>query len=250
VRFHFIGLHRALFADRIIAEMAPPVTSDGDNAFWDHFGRKFIPVRYSEADRFCQHNRRFISELFPKDEIYLTLFPLEILNMVGVVARDTIPARRLLESLGFRYRGFVDPFDAAPHIDASTSDISLVRESAFATLGRPVAIEKCTDHALVSTLDAEGEFRAVETACVIDRDGRDGVMTVRLPQQAIDMIGANGVSRLGVTKLDPPDVPPASSAAPEAASSTSTTPASVPRASKASAQGKAKPSRKRSRVKA
>ena len=109
IRFHFMGLNRALFSDRIIAEMMPPVTSEGDNTFWDAFGRKFIPVKYAEADRFCQHNRQFISELLPKEEIYLTLFPLEVQNMVGVVSRETIPARRTLEGLGFTYRGFVDP---------------------------------------------------------------------------------------------------------------------------------------------
>jgi arginine N-succinyltransferase len=211
IRFHFIGLHRALFADRIIAEMAPPVTSDGDNAFWDHFGRKFIPVRYSEADRFCQHNRRFISELFPKDEIFLTLFPLEILNMVGVVARETIPARRLLESLGFRYRGFVDPFDAAPHIDAFTDDIALVKQSFLGVLGKPIALDKCTSHAMVSTLDSEGDFRAIETPCTIERleIGAQGGSIVRLPQSSIDILGGvTGVrigSRVGATPLDPPD---------------------------------------------
>ncbi len=91
VRFHFIGLYRQLFADRILAEMMAQVSSEGDNVFWDAIGRKFIPVRYSEADRFCQHNRQFIEELLPADEIYLTLLPLEVLNTVGQVSRETVP---------------------------------------------------------------------------------------------------------------------------------------------------------------
>ena len=49
VRFHFIGLFRQLFAERVLAEMMAPVTHDGDNLFWDHVGRKFIPVKYAEA---------------------------------------------------------------------------------------------------------------------------------------------------------------------------------------------------------
>ena len=166
VRFHFIALHRALFADRIIAEMMPPVSSDGDNPFWDHFGRKFIPVKYSEADRFCQHNRNFISELFPKDEIYLSLFPLEVQNVVGAVSRETIPAKRMLEALGFKNRGFVDPFDGGPHLDATTDEVTLVRETRPVTLkpaaSPPHAGAAFREPIIASTLSADGEFRAVE----------------------------------------------------------------------------------------
>ena len=98
IRFHFMGLYRELFADRVLAEMMASVSSEGDNVFWDAIGRHFIPVKYAEADRFCQHNRQFIEDLFPKEESYLTLLPLEVQNMVGAVSRETIPARRLLEA--------------------------------------------------------------------------------------------------------------------------------------------------------
>lgn len=201
VRFHFMGLHRRLFAERVLAEMAPPVTSEGDNIFWDHFGRKFIPVKYSEADRFCQHNRKFISELLPKEEIYLTLFPLEVQNMVGVVSRETIPARRLLESQGFAFRGFIDPFDAGPYIDAVIDDIPLVKDARTLDIGKPIAASKCADHGIFSTLDAEGNFRAVETAC--ERSGNKGI---RLPAEALTTLELVHSDRVGFspTKAPPP----------------------------------------------
>jgi arginine N-succinyltransferase len=198
IRFHLMGLHRSVFADRIIAEMMPPVTPEGDNMFWDAFGRKFIPVKYAEADRFCQHNRKFISELLPKDEIYLTLFPLEVQNIVGVVSRETIPARRMLESLGFTYRGFVDPFDSGPHLEAQTDKVSLVNETVRATLGKPTKPDRCTFPAMVSYLSEEGEFRGVET--MLEWDGRGPAHVMRHVMEALH--ASTGAS-IGVTPMAP-----------------------------------------------
>jgi arginine N-succinyltransferase len=197
VRFHFMGLYPELFSDRVIAEMMAPVSPEGDNTFWDAFGRRFIPVKYVEADRFCQHNRKFISDLLPKEEIFLSLFPLEVQNSVAVVSRETIPARRLLETLGFKYRGFVDPFDAGPHLDAPTKDISLVKQTRRVEFGKSIAPEKCNGHGIVSVMHRDGEFYAVETKYQLDDD------EIRVPAEAMKLIkGASGMSA-GVTPLEP-----------------------------------------------
>ncbi len=204
VRFHFMGLYRSYFADSILAEMMAPVSSDGDNIFWDHIGRKFIPVKYAEADRFCQHNRRFIDELLPKSEIFLTLLPLEVLNTVGVVSRETIPARRMLESLGFKYRGYIDPFDGGPHLDCPTDEIGLVKSTRRVQVGKPISADKAATPAIVSTLSPEGEFRATECACELD--GR----ALRLPQEAMELINAAPGAEVGFTPLkDAPGAPKA-----------------------------------------
>lgn len=197
VRFHFIGLHPKVFAERVLAEMMAPVSPEGDNIFWDHIGRKFIPVKYSEADRFCQHNRKFISDLLPKDDIFLTLLPLEVLNTVGVVSNETIPARRMLEQLGFAYRGFIDPFDGGPHLDARTDDIALVRDTRNVTLGPPIAPDKCPGSGIASILSPEGDFLAVETPCVES----EGV--VRLTERALELLRAEPGVRAGFTPLGP-----------------------------------------------
>jgi arginine N-succinyltransferase len=193
VRFHFMGLYREAFADRVLAEMMAPVSSEGDNLFWDAFGRKFIPVKYVEADRFCQHNRKFISELLPKEEIYLTLFPLEVQNQLGVVSRETLPARRMLESLGFRYKGFIDPFDGGPHLEANTDEIVLVRETRRLKLGKPLAEADSGDPAIVSYTNDQGEFRATETPSRIEKD------TVRLSRGAMKLLEVETGDRVGFT---------------------------------------------------
>jgi arginine N-succinyltransferase len=202
VRFHLVGMRRALFSDKIIAEMAPTVTSDGDNLFWDSIGRKFIPVKYVEADRFCQHNRTFIDELYPKDDIYLTLLPLEVLNQVGQVGPETIPARTMLERLGFQYRNFIDPFDGGPHLEAATDRIALVRDTKDAVLGEPLpngggGALKPTHRGIVSTLRADGEFRAVE--CEFARDKHDRVC---VPAEALELLEASRGTACAVTPFE------------------------------------------------
>lgn len=211
VRFHFIALYRHLFADRILAEMMAPVSDEGDNVFWDHFGRKFVPVKYAEADRFCQHNRGFIPELLPKDEIYLTLFPLEVQNMVGVVSRETIPARRLLESLGFRYRNFIDPFDGGPHLDAPTEQVTLVKSTKPGTLGKPLAADRCDGYGIVSVLHKDGQFFAIESAYSL-HDGE-----LRIPAESMTLLKAEPGMASGATPLERPEDPaPAATITPSA----------------------------------
>jgi len=197
IRFHFMSLHRAVFSNRIIAEMAPPVTPEGDNLFWDAFGRKFIPVKYAEADRFCQHNRAFISELLPKEEIYLSLLPLEVQNQIGAVSPETVPARRLLESLGFAYRGIVDPFDTGPHLEANTDDVSLVKQTRLLTLGKPASPERCTVPVMLSSMNSDAEFRALETFAELEGDD-----VVRVPRQVMDALLASPGASVGMTPME------------------------------------------------
>lgn len=196
IRFHLVGMYRQAFASTILAEMMGPVTSDGDNPFWDAFGRKFIPVKFAEADRFCQHNRTFIEELLPKDEIYLTLLPLEVINQVGVVGRETLPARRMLETLGFKYRGYVDPFDGGPHLDCATDKIPLVQWTRRATIGKATTIERCTDQAIVSVMTSEGDVRGTEAAVEVLENG-----TVRLQAGTMQMLKVHSGHTVGVTPL-------------------------------------------------
>ena len=198
VRFHFIGLHRGLFGDRLLAEMMAPVSSAGDNVFWDHIGRKFIPVKYSEADRFCQHNRRFIDELLPKEDIYLSLLPLDVLNTVAQVSAETVPARRLLERLGFAYKGYIDPFDGGPHLEAVTGEVPLVRDTRWTTVAGTAPESKRTTSALVSVMDGDAEFRAILQPVQIDSAGR-----VLLAPEHLEALRVEKGDTVGITPLAP-----------------------------------------------
>jgi arginine N-succinyltransferase len=197
IRFHLIGLHRPLFADRVIAEMMGPITMDGQSTLWEHFGRRFIPLSYSEADKHCQRSREFIWALLPKEDVYLSLLPPEARDVIGRVGDETVPARRMLEKLGFEYRDEVDPFDGGPVLTARTDSISVVRETTRGTLGEPAAAAACTHFGFVSTLSPDGEFRGVQTELTVAR-GKVG-----LPKLNMDMAGWKPGQAVGVTPLEP-----------------------------------------------
>lgn len=200
VRFHFIALHRRMFSDRILAEMMGAITHQGEgggNTLWEYLGRRFINLTYLEADRFCQHSKEFITALMPREEIYLTLLPPEARGVIAQVGPETLPARRMLEKLGFAYRDHVDPFDGGPHLEAKTDDLLPVRETFTAPLGGEAAAEACKRHGIVSVLNdeiAEGEFRAVQTAYDIRDKG-----AIWLPRETIEALEVKPGAMIGAT---------------------------------------------------
>lgn len=197
IRFHMIGLHRKRFADKVLAEMMAPITPEGDNLFWDYFGRRFIPLSYDEADRFCQYSREFITSLLPPEPIYLSLLPPNARAVVGEVGEDTKSARRMLERLGFEYRGFVDPFDGGPHLDAKTDDITPVKQTKKLTVADPVPMSRCKDQCMVSKLDPDGEFRAIdENVCLLDNK------KIAMPKAYMEVLQVSPGDKVGVTPMN------------------------------------------------
>ncbi len=205
VRFHFMGLHRHLFSDRVLAEMMGAISVDGENPFWDYCTRCFINMTYNEADRFCQQSKEFILTLFPREDIYLTLLAPEARSVVGQVGEETVPARRMLESLGFRYFDRIDPFDGGPHLECPTADISIVQATTRNRLAEPVAGRDAAGlkrFGLVSTLDSDGEFRAIQSAYDLDRSGR-----VVLPREGFALLQCKAGVEAGLSPMPSPDKP-------------------------------------------
>lgn len=195
VRFHYMGLNRAYFADKVIAEMMGPLTPDSRNLLWEYLGRRFINLQYAEADRFCQHSKEFITSLFPKEELYASMLPPEARALIGRVGPETEPARTMLEGLGFRYHGQIDPFDGGPYLEAAADDISLVKATRPATLGE--ARGALPNEGLVS---ANGEFgyRAVRTGFALEGD------TLSIAPEMSEVLGVKPGAAVGVTPLKTP----------------------------------------------
>ena len=202
VRFHFIGLHRKLFRSTILAELMAPITAEGDNLLWDYLGRRFIPLSYTEADRFCQHSREFMTSLLPDGDIHLSLLPPEARALVGEVGPETVPARRMLERLGFTYNNLVDPFDGGPYITAATNDIQIIKDTFSTTFGNPVLHSKTDQSGIVSKLDSDGEFIAIQAAFLIDPKGR-----VCVTKESMEALQAVVDSRAGCTPMRVPIEP-------------------------------------------
>lgn len=207
VRFHYMGLYRQMFADRVLAEMMGVVTVDregGKSPFWEHCTRQFINLTYDQADAFCQESKEFILSLFPREDIYLSLLPPQARSVVGQVGPETVPAKKMLEKLGFKYHMRVDPFDGGPHIEAPTDSISLVRQTRRVKLGKPFKDGTATKaFGIVSVLDQDGEFVAAQSGITMDRQDR-----LCLPQSIFDSMGAKRAldETAGLTLIEPPMV--------------------------------------------
>ena len=128
IRFLYMGMHKERFEKRVLCELSPPLTPEGRSEFWEALGRRFTGLPYIEADQISQTNKEFIKTLFPSEDIYLSLLDARARVDIGRVADATIPAKHMLEKMGFTYLHEVDPFDGAPHYGVYLEEIKVIKE--------------------------------------------------------------------------------------------------------------------------
>ncbi len=129
VRFQYIAARRPQFREEVLSELMPPFNDRGDSPIWEEIGRKFTNLKYDEADRLSRRNKEFITSLFPEGDIYTCMLSSEAREAIGRVGEATQPVKKMLESIGFKYRNMIDPFDGGPHYWARTSSIDLVKRT-------------------------------------------------------------------------------------------------------------------------
>jgi arginine N-succinyltransferase len=198
VRFLFLAMHRALFRDRVLAELMPPLMPDGRSLLWEAVGKKFTGLTYTEADGLSRKNREFIKELFPASDIYVSLFPERTQKVVGEVGSQTRGVQRMLERVGFKYVERIDPFDGGPHFEARTQDVLLVRRFRTARLAAEPLGPDGTEEMLVGVdrEAARNRFRAVRTTARLDDQ------LLYLPPAARELLGVSTGARLGAIPFE------------------------------------------------
>lgn len=134
VRFLYMAFNPHLFKEDIHSELMPPLDSQGHSPLWEAIGRRFMNMEYNEADELSRSNKEFILSLFPSDNIYMTLLPMDARNAIGKVGNDTLPVKKMLESIGFHYTNEVDPFDGGPHYRAKLKEIKPIQSKKSGTL--------------------------------------------------------------------------------------------------------------------
>lgn len=180
IRFIYMAMFPKKFENRILCELTPPLTSEGRSEFWEAVGRRFTGLPYQEADLISQGHKEFISSLFPPSPIYVSLLPAEARLVIGRVGEATRPAQHLLEKMGFKYLGEIDPFDGGPHYGVKLSDVPLVH------LGQEVRVKmggkaKFTSIGLTGYVEA-GKFVGGQSPYEI----HDGF--VRIPEAAAELL--------------------------------------------------------------
>ena len=191
VRFLFMGMQPERFKPMIHSELMPPFDKYGNSPLWEAIGRRFMNMNYQEADILSRSNKEFILSLFPSENIYQTLLPMEAREAIGKVGKETEPVKRMLESIGFRYTYEVDPFDGGPHFRCPLKDIKPVREKITGLLitNKSFQAEKARE-VIISLEHPDHDFFAVRTLLQVHGDGQLSLdpqlvkeLNLKLPQK-------------------------------------------------------------------
>ncbi|MBI3295106.1 MAG: arginine N-succinyltransferase [Deltaproteobacteria bacterium] len=181
-RFLFIKMRRRWFKDRILSELMPPLTENGESILWEAVGRRFTNLSYTEADLLSRKNKEFVTTLFPKGDIYTCLLPGEVRDAIGKVGKETEPVKHMLERIGFQWKEHIDPFDGGPHYWAETDKISLISASKKYKVSRELLKRKTKDIALIGCF-VNDEFRCVQASHEIYRGN------LMIPKVALETLG-------------------------------------------------------------
>jgi arginine N-succinyltransferase len=191
VRFLFMGMHPERFKPMIHSELMPPFDKQGNSPLWEAIGRRFMNMNYVEADVLSRNNKEFILSLFPSENIYQTLLPMEAREAIGKVGRETEPVKKMLESIGFKYTYEVDPFDGGPHYRCPLKDVKPIKEKITGLLITNKNFEADKAREVILSLEhPEHDFFAVRTLLQVHGDGQLSVdpqliknMNLKLPQK-------------------------------------------------------------------
>lgn len=165
-RYLFMGLHRAMFGARVIADLRGWL-DDGRSPFWDAVGGRFYAMSFAEADRInATTGNQFIADLNPRAPIYVNMLSEEAQRVIGNVHDDGRAAQSLLIEEGFREEGYVDIFDAGPTMVADIDDLKAVRGLHHAMFAGGTAIDPLRDHLIArgSGIDFCCTVGAIEAA--------------------------------------------------------------------------------------
>jgi len=173
-RMMFLAEQPNRFTDIIFAEMRGFVDENGQSPFWESLGRHFFNMDFQQADHYSAvTNKQFISDLMPRQTIYVSLLSQAAQDAIGRPHDAAKPAMKILQKEGFRYREYVDIFDGGPTIEAVTQDIKTVRESRVVTLESIEPVETDERKKIVATRNVDirvclANIRVHGDACVID----------------------------------------------------------------------------------
>ncbi|PZU07950.1 arginine N-succinyltransferase [Sphingomonas sp.] len=129
-RYLFIRLHRARFADKLIAELRGVIDEGGGSPFWDGVGGRFFQMSFREADDYnARHGNQHLADLMPRHPIYLAMLSEMARGVIGVPHATGRAAMRMLEEEGFVDEGYLDIFEGGPTLTAAVDRLRSVRDA-------------------------------------------------------------------------------------------------------------------------
>jgi arginine N-succinyltransferase len=173
VRFLFMAQHPHRFSGTVIAEMRGVSDQAGNSPFWRWLQAHFVDLDFATVSQMVgTGDNGFIADLMPEHPLYTNLMDDSARSVIGQVHPDTRPALHMLESEGFQYTGFIDPFDGGPTVEAPLQNLRSVRQSSRCrvTIGQSIAptVGAWTNGGLGKTLmvanNKTADFRATVTS--------------------------------------------------------------------------------------
>jgi arginine N-succinyltransferase len=173
-RYLFIAMHRARFADRILAELRGVIDEAGGSPFWDGVAGRFFGMSFQQADEFnAIHGNQFIADLMPKHPVYTAMLTDSARAVIGLPHPSGRAAMRMLENEGFAFENYIDIFDGGPTMTARTDQVMTVRDSQAAPVtvvaegGAPAIVA----HGLLESFRAcNGRVGPTRTGIAIDAE--------------------------------------------------------------------------------
>lgn len=157
-RYLFIAMHRARFADRILAELRGIIDERGGSPFWDGVAGRFFGMNFQEADYFNAINgNQFIADLMPKHPVYVAMLSESARSVIGLPHPSGRAAMRMLEEEGFHYENYIDIFDGGPTMTARTDRVRTVADAREAVVA--AANAESGGNTLIAT-GRLGDFRS------------------------------------------------------------------------------------------
>jgi arginine N-succinyltransferase len=197
VRFAYISAHPERFEREVVAEMLSPFEAPGRNLLWNAFGARFTGLPYREADHLTARTKQFIADLFPRDPVYVTLFPEDVQKIIGEPSETSKAALRILEKVGFHSLHQVDPFDGGPYYGAARDAIVSVRERRELVLpGAPTERRDESGDAPLALLSAEAGLGFRATVVTLGPH-EEPIVSV----ECRDALGVSSGDRVSITPL-------------------------------------------------
>lgn len=173
-RYVFMHDFPERFSDTVFAEIRGWLDQREKSPFWEHLGSKFFNIPFAKADFISAvDGSQFISDLMPRFPVYMELLPDEAVKVIGKPHDDSVPAIKLLEREGFKYKGAIDIFDAGPVMQCERSNIESIkntRQVRIAELSDSVTLDDKRPVCMISNRLLR-DYRLVLSACEFTNEG-------------------------------------------------------------------------------
>lgn len=129
-RFLFIASNRKRFPREIIAELRGYSDKIGHSPFWENVGKHFFAMDFEQVDFLSGTGQKaFIAELMPKHPLYVDFLPEQARSIIGQVHPQTVPARKMLEGEGLKFKQYIDIFDGGPTLETKIDKVYSIKHS-------------------------------------------------------------------------------------------------------------------------